>query len=408
MRILAITNCYPRPGHPTNAMFSYLQLRALARLHDVRTIVPIAWPDRFRERTRAPSEIESNGMRLYYPTYWFTPKILQSHYGTFFLRSIRRTVDRILKDFSPEAVLAVWAHPDGWAAVKIARELSIPAFIKVIGSDVLVLGRHQRRRGRIADALQKADGVVAVSHDLAKHVVSMGVDSAKVHVVSEGTDTVLFQPGDQSEARSRLGLSGQGRILIFVGNLLFSKGAGLVIEACALLRDQAADFTCYLLGGGKDEAKLRRGVARLDLSDRVLFAGRLPQDRLPDWYRASDVVTLPSYSEGIPNVLREAMCCGRPFVATRVGGIPEISPPECSRLVERGDVSALAAALREMLAAPPRVDPRTVSSYVTSWEQSAAMIGNHIHAAVAAGNMRDCGKTKAVSAPQWEESISVK
>jgi glycosyltransferase involved in cell wall biosynthesis len=408
MRILTITNCYPRPGHATNAMFSFLQLRALTKLHDVRTIVPVAWTDRWKDRKPAPAQSDSNGMRIYYPTYWFTPKILQDHYGTFFLRSIRRTVKMVLKDFSPDAILAVWAHPDGWAAVRIARELGVPAFIKVIGSDVLVLGRHKKRRARIAEALQEGDGVFAVSHDLAKHVIEMGVDAAKVHVVPEGTDTTVFQPGDQSEARRRLGIANQGRILLFAGNLLFSKGAGMVIEACALLRDQAVDFTCYLLGGGKDEIKLRQQVVTLNLNDRVLFAGRLPQDRLPDWYRASDVVTLPSYSEGIPNVLREAMCCGKPFVATRVGGIPEISPPECSRLVEKGDVNSLAAALREMLAAPPRVDPAVAARYVIGWDQSASILEGHIRAVISDGKAGQCEKSEAASAPRWEQACSAK
>jgi glycosyltransferase involved in cell wall biosynthesis len=232
--------------------------------------------------------------------------------------------------------------------------------------------------------LQAADGVIAVSHDLAKNVVDLGIDPAKVHIVPEGTDTTLFRPGDQSAARARLGQPAQGRMLLFVGNLLLSKGAGLVIEACGLLQDQGIDFRCCLVGGGKDEPRLRQMCTAKNLDARVHFAGRFPHDKLVDWYQACDVVTLPSYSEGSPNVLREAMCCGKPFVATRVGGIPEISSPDVSRLVNAGDVKSLAVALREMLDSPPKVDPRIPASHVISWDQSAARIDGLFRGAIAA------------------------
>src|SRR6202043_67277 len=106
------------------------------------------------------------------------------------------------------------------------------------------------------------------------------------------------------------------------------------------------DFTCTLVGRGRDERRLRELVARQHLAERVHFAGPRPHAELPDWYRACDVVALPSFSEGIPNVLREASACGRPFVASRVGGIPEMADPSSSLLVEPGSVEGLADALR--------------------------------------------------------------
>jgi glycosyltransferase involved in cell wall biosynthesis len=148
----------------------------------------------------------------------------------------------------------------------------------------------------------------------------------------------------------------------------------LLIEACAILRDNGHNFICNLVGDGADAQKLRQLTASLKLNDRVYFPGRVAQDRLPDWYQACDVVTLPSYSEGIPNCLREAMCCGKPFVATRVGGISEISPPGCSRLVKHGDAQELAEALAEMLQSPPQVGTALVDSLMISWDQSAALI----------------------------------
>jgi glycosyltransferase involved in cell wall biosynthesis len=96
------------------------------------------------------------------------------------------------------------------------------------------------------------------------------------------------------------------------------------------------------------------------------------------------VVALPSYSEGIPNVLREALLCGRPFVATRVGGIPEIAHPSYSRLVEPGDAVGLAEALQAMLAEPPAVEEALVRPRCISWQESARRLAQCLQEAVAA------------------------
>jgi glycosyltransferase involved in cell wall biosynthesis len=93
--------------------------------------------------------------------------------------------------------------------------------------------------------------------------------------------------------------------------------------------------------------ELAAAIARHGLGKNVFLPGSCPHQRTADYYRASDAVVLPSFSEGIPNVLREAVACGKPFVATRVGGIPEIAHPSYSRLVSPGDTMELADALRE-------------------------------------------------------------
>jgi glycosyltransferase involved in cell wall biosynthesis len=76
----------------------------------------------------------------------------------------------------------------------------------------------------------------------------------------------------------------------------------------------------------------------------------VPHDQLPDWYGAADLTVLSSHSEGIPNVLRESLACGTPYVATRVGGVAELSEDPAVRLVPPGDPAALAGAIRASLA----------------------------------------------------------
>src|SRR5262249_54845013 len=116
-----------------------------------------------------------------------------------------------------------------------------------------------------------------------------------------------------------------------------------------------------LIGQGPQRRELERRSVALDVADRVTFTGAKPQTELPHWYRAADLFVLPSRSEGVPNVLLEASACSIPWVATRVGGVPEIARLGASRLVPSEDVNALATAIRETLASPlpaPASGPR--------------------------------------------------
>ncbi|HEX5443476.1 MAG TPA: glycosyltransferase [Pirellulales bacterium] len=403
MRILAITNLYPRPKRPLIAAFNRQQLRALAQNHEVRVVAPVGWPNAIPEllkHGRSPSQyVNDDGILVAHPTFYYPPRIWRGRHGRLLTWSIRHAVGQALREFRPDVLLGCFAYPDGWAAVRLARQVGLPVAIKVHGSDVRVLEHQRSTRPRLIEALRAADRVVAVSGDLAKQVANLGAAQTKVRVVHNGVDGERFSRGDQGAARERLGLPRGEKAVVFVGHLLLSKGAGVLIEACRLLRggeaarqrdrdwskagaDATNRFICYLIGSGGHERKLRSMIASYGLNERVRLVGSCPHDQLPDWFRASDVVALPSFSEGIPNVLREALACGRPFVATRVGGIPEIAHPSFSRLVEPGDAAGLADALAAMLAEPPVVDAALVARCNMTWRESAEQLAEVLAAAV--------------------------
>jgi len=381
MRILVVTNLYPRPGHETVAQFNQQQFRALAVDHEVSVIAPVAWTsvlhDRLRGRPTPSRLLNADGIDVRYPTYYYPPKMLQHRYGECYLASVRPAFERAVKEFRPDVVLSCFAHPDGWAAVRLAHEAKLPVVTKIIGSDVLIHRRSNRRRLRVIEALRESDVVASVSRDLAKHAIDLGADPDRVFLVPEGIDTDLFHPINRTEARARLGLPADGAVILFVGNLLRSKGAGILVEACAQLARAEREFTCYLVGRGRDEARVRSLIARHELANRVILTGSRPLAELPDWYSACNIVTLPSYSEGIPNVLREAMACGRPFVATRVGGIPEIANPATSVLIEPGSATSLAEALAPMLDGK-MADPTeaAIKGNTISWKESAGRLAD--------------------------------
>jgi glycosyltransferase involved in cell wall biosynthesis len=214
--------------------------------------------------------------------------------------------------------------------------------------------------------------------------VALGAESSRVRVVYDGIDSQLFHPGPRDAARARLAkeLDFQAPVVLFIGNLLPVKGLDVLIESFARPPLQGVDFTCLLIGQGPLRSRLEDQITRRGLQGRVKLLGPRPHDQLPDWYRAADLFVLPSYSEGVPVVLLEAIACGTPFVASRVGGIPEIAHLGASRLVPAGDAAALAEAIGAGLAdgLGPTSEPReavrshadAVSEMVELFEQVLA------------------------------------
>lgn len=113
-------------------------------------------------------------------------------------------------------------------------------------------------------------------------------------------------------------------IILCVGRLTPAKGQHILIDACAALRDSGKNFSLVIVGAGPDEQALRTSIANHQLGEQVTLTGALNQDDIGRWYQQSDVFALPSFAEGIPVVLMEAMASGLPCVTTRITGIPEL------------------------------------------------------------------------------------
>jgi glycosyltransferase involved in cell wall biosynthesis len=166
----------------------------------------------------------------------------------------------------------------------------------------------------------------------------------KLHVVHCGVDVREFRPAGGS-AHDR----GPVKILA-VGRLLPLKGHAVLLEAAARLVSDGAPVQITIVGDGHERARLEQLAARLGVDRDVRFAGAVGRDVLPDYYAQADIFCLPSFAEGVPVVLMEAMAAGLPVVATRVAGIPELIRDEQSGLlVSPGRPDLLFAALRRLV-----------------------------------------------------------
>jgi D-inositol-3-phosphate glycosyltransferase len=150
-----------------------------------------------------------------------------------------------------------------------------------------------------------------------------GADPARLHTIPLGVDLSLFRPRDREAARTELGLERGRPVLLWVGRLERLKGVDILLSACAQLVDQ--DFTLLIVGGDDTAGELRDELeeqARAEgVAGKLRFEGAVAHDELPLYYSAADVVVVPSYYESFGLVAVEAMACGTPVVASRVGGL---------------------------------------------------------------------------------------
>ncbi len=260
----------------------------------------------------------------------------------------------------------------GEAALRLRRSWGIPVMhmFHTLGAmkNSIARSKDETETGqRIAierRLMQEVDTVVAATTlDRAQMVWKYGADAERIRVVPCGVDLRRFQPKDRTAARARLGLPADEELLLCVGRMEPLKGMDALIRALALLDAEGpSQRRCrrVLLIGGDDESRpgdWNNEQRRLDalrhelgVADRVSFLGARPQEQLPDYFSAADVVAVPSHYESFGMAALEALACGVAVVASDVGGLAlTIEDGRSGLLFPPNDHVALAAQIRLVL-----------------------------------------------------------
>lgn len=227
--------------------------------------------------------------------------------------------------------------PAGLISAVAARIHRVPLVLYAHGSDVrLSAARSPVHRLLAATAARWAGAVVANSKETANLVRRLGT---RADVIPPGVDMERFAPGDRADARRAVGIEGEDTIALFLGRLDVDKGPDLFAEAVM----SAPGWLGISVGDGPMAEDLRAkwpGVA---------YQRAVAHDAVPAWLRAADVVVVPSRAEGLGLAAVEALACGIPVIASRVGGLPEVVEDHVTGLlVEPEDPSSIASALGEL------------------------------------------------------------
>jgi len=200
----------------------------------------------------------------------------------------------------------------------IKRLLKKPCVIWAQGSDVYVQWMFKEPISKII--FKKADAIIALTDDMKNKMKN--IYARDIDVLPNGIDLCKVKCLSKQNVREELGIQKDRTIILFSGALTPIKGLTYLIEAITYIKDKNKQL--ILVGDGEERDKLEDLVKKLKLEKYVIFIGKVPYDEVFKYMVASDIFVLSSLSEGLPNVILEAMASGLPIVATRVGGIPDI------------------------------------------------------------------------------------
>lgn len=322
--MLSFTTLFPNPAEPARGIFVRNRLAALSDSVDLTVIAPVNAGRNPRVLSTPLRRRDPAGFDVLHPRFAVLPGVLKGWDASLLYREAMAQVRGAIGP-APDLVDSHYAYPDGAAAAMLAKSLGVPYVLTVRGSDLEVLARGGRREA-IGRTLRGARAVVAVSRSLERRAIELGAAPGRVHVVPNGVDTSRFRPADRAQARRSLGLPERGALLLAVARLDPVKGLDFLLEAVAALRarDGASGAILRIVGEGPERHALEAAIHRLGLAGTAFLGGAETPERLPMWYAAADVLCLTSHSEGCPNVVTEALACGRPVVATPVGAVPEL------------------------------------------------------------------------------------
>lgn len=347
-RVTLVTPSYPTRGEPYRGIYNFQRGQALQEWAEVEVVCALArYPplltpaSAHRRQNRQPRPLGLPAHLVEYPALPLVSRALNA-------RSCALRLAPTLRSLRPDLVLAYWVYPEGLAAVRVAHQMGIPAVVGAVGSDLRAIAEPMTRRG-VQAALREADYVVTVSRNLREIAVRLGAAPERVRAIPNGCDGEVFRPGERKAARAELGVAATSRLVLFVGRLTPVKGVRELLAAMAAAAPGSPALELTLIGEGPLETELRERARSAALAPRVRFAGRCEPHEVARWLAAADVLCLPSRSEGCPNSVLEALRCGRPVVASAVGGIPELVDGTCGRLTPVGDAAAIAAAIVEVV-----------------------------------------------------------
>ncbi len=344
INIIWLTPEFPSDENDTKGIYLFRTVKELSKYYNITvlSLYPAAppiiemmkyWKDRKKIYQNWKLNYSNNGLQfaefenlqIFYLRYFRLPRGKFHHVeGWFAYFQAKKIINNLI---DPKTIIhANWIFPAGTLARIISKKYNVPYLISLMGSDVKRLEKGTTFWKFAKKLLLDANKVAAVTDDLFEHCKSLDINIGNNNkiLIDNIYETDKFVIKDRAQIRNLLGLENSKKYILFAGGLVPVKNVDILIEAFFKISQQLSNANLIIAGSGSEEGILKRLVEELNIQNKVQFVGVLNSEKIIAYYNASDILCLPSKSEGLPNVIVEAMFCGTPVVASKVGGIPSI------------------------------------------------------------------------------------
>jgi glycosyltransferase involved in cell wall biosynthesis len=392
LKVAVVTQYWPVREQLYRGQSAFQTLRCLKGVAEIEVFSPQAsYPLGLAPRNRSwaktdltfkPPEIKTD-----YFEYFAVQGLTRYLNGEFCARALYPYI----AESKPDVILSYWIYPDGYAAVKVGKKLGIPVIVTAIGTDLnRQFGAMDAYLSRYT--MQQADLVVTVSESLGTRAIALGAPPQSVVPILNGCDTSIFNRRRNCEQlRQELEVRPDEKVILYVGRLDVLKGLRELASAFAQLCSTDSGASLVFVGEGPAHSELRTILSGVD--NRVRFIPPCDSKTVAKWMNVASIFSIPSYAEGCPNVVVEALNCGTPVVGSNVGGIPELVKPESGILTRPRDTESLTQALQDALSRT--WDNRLIADLSRrSWEDTASQLMDAFQSVVAARKALSMGAAR--------------
>lgn len=264
------------------------------------------------------------------------------------MKTLNKNIQRI---FSEEQIDLIHAHSPvlcGIPALKVAKARRIPFVYEVRA----FWGMEKPIRYMVSSHFEtrlfrKSDVVTVISQHMIDDIVARGIDAEKIYKIPNGVDVYRFIPMKKEQELLNKYQLQECIVLGFIGSFYQFEGLDCLIQAMTGITEKAPSVRLVLVGGGEEENRIQQLVQQLQLTDKVIFVGRVPHAEVLKYYSIMDILVYPRYSNRTTNLVTplkplEPMAMGKAVIGSDVGGIVElVDNGNTGLLFEAGDVNDL-------------------------------------------------------------------
>lgn len=375
MRVCILTHGYPRFPDDTTAPFIESIAETLHQHKDVDVTVLTPDTPQF-SRTAADGKVKIQTYRYFFPrrlqllgysntlvndcalkkyVYLLAPFMFLS--GIFHLFQLHRK-------HRFDVIHAQWLLPNGFIGAIVCKLCKIPLVITLQGSDMFVSNLNPIFQGMAKWTLKHASMVTSVTPTFLPELAALGVPEEKLCMIPNGVTLNVFSTPSQERViklRETLSIPEKGLVVFALGRIVLKKGFDVLIQALPHVQKKVQDVTVIIGGDGSDLPRLKTLAEEQEVSNIIRFPGTINRADVPTYFHLCDLFVLPAVFDpkgnvdGCPNVILEAMACGKPVVSSEISGIPVVvKDDETGLLVGERNVDALAAAIIALLENPEK------------------------------------------------------